>query len=52
MASRAAAEKSRSAAEKGRAAARPAAIMTTRKAGGLLLGYNPRVPGQGLKPLA
>jgi len=27
-------------------------IMTTRIAGGLLLGYNPRVPGQGLKPLA
>jgi len=26
--------------------------MTTRIAGGLLLGYNPRVPGQGLKPLA
>ena len=27
-------------------------IMTTRIAGGLLLGYNPMVPGQGLKPLA
>ena len=27
-------------------------ITTTRIAGGLLLGYNPRVPGQGLKPLA
>ena len=27
-------------------------IMTTRIAGGLLLGYNPKVPGQGLKPLA
>ena len=27
-------------------------IMTTRIAGGLLLGYNPKVPGQGLKPPA
>ena len=27
-------------------------IMTTRTAGGLLLGYNPRDPGQGLKSLA
>ena len=26
--------------------------MTTRTAGGLLLGYNPRDPGQGLKSLA
>ena len=34
------------------AAAPPDKIMTTRIAGGLLLGYNPRVPGQGLKPLA
>ncbi len=34
------------------AAGRRDKIMTTRIAGGLLLGYNPRVPGQGLKPLA
>ena len=27
-------------------------IRTTLKKGGLLLGYNPMVPGQGLKPLA